>query len=339
MSVLVTGGAGYIGAHVVRSLLAASRQVVVLDDLSTGDDSLVATLPLLRLDLASTGAVEHVARFSREHGVRSVIHLAAKKSVPDSIDRPEFYYRQNIDGLENLLEAATEVGIRSLVFSSSAAVYGNTHRSHVSENDPLEPVNPYGRTKLIGEWLTRDYAATGRLSAVCLRYFNVAGAASPELADRSIANLATLVLDRVSRALDPIVFGSDYDTPDGTCVRDFVHVEDLAAAHVAALDRLESDPGVSSWSALNVGTGHGASVSEMIRLLTAAAGAPQRVEYASRRPGDPASVVGDISRIAAELGWAPRRSLEEMASSTVAGWRHLALTSPTHRSLPDMSAS
>ena len=210
-------------------------------------------------------------------------------------------------------------GTRNLVFSSSAAVYGATQGSGITEDAPTEPINAYGATKLIGEWMVRDAAAATGIAATCLRYFNVAGAGSPELGDLAVLNLVPMVFERIDRGAAPRVFGADYPTPDGTCVRDFVHVLDVAEAHVAAADALVGAP--SGSRVYNVGTGVGSSVLEMIDAIARASGVELTPELEPRRAGDPADVVASASRIHDELGWRATRSLDEIATSAWAAWR------------------
>lgn len=306
---LVTGGAGYIGAHTVRALRARGDAVVVLDDLSTGlaervDDD----VPLVR---ASTLDEDTVAATLADHDLDGVMHFAARKSVPESVARPLWYWRENVEGLRSVLAACDRAGVGRFVYSSSAAVYGATAGGAVGEDDPCEPVNPYGTTKLAGEWLLADvHRATG-LRYVALRYFNVAGARDARLADRGQANLVPIALDAVARGSAPTVFGTDYDTPDGSCVRDFVHVDDLADAHVAATALLDA-PGAET---LNVGVGRGFSVLEVMATVARIADTPVEPVLAARRPGDPASVVADVSRIAERLGWRARHDLDDIVAS------------------------
>ncbi|HLL33190.1 MAG TPA: UDP-glucose 4-epimerase GalE, partial [Streptomyces sp.] len=260
MTWLITGGAGYIGAHVVRAMTEAGERTVVYDDLSTGIAERVP--PGVPLEVGSTLDRERLSRVLAGHGITGVVHLAAKKQVGESVDLPLRYYRENVEGLRVLLEAVTAAGVPSFVFSSSAAVYGMPGVDLVTEETPCAPMSPYGETKLAGEWLVR---ATGRatgLSTASLRYFNVAGAAAPELADTGVLNLVPMVFERLTEGAPPRVFGDDYPTPDGTCVRDYIHVVDLAEAHVAAARALEASPGRDL--TLNVGRGEGVSVREMI---------------------------------------------------------------------------
>ncbi|MGV9574707.1 UDP-glucose 4-epimerase GalE, partial [Streptomyces nigra] len=288
MTWLITGGAGYIGAHVVRAMTRAGERAVVYDDLSTGiADRVPDGVPLV---VGSTLDRERVARALAAHRITGVVHLAAKKQVGESVDRPLLYYRENVEGLRVLLEAVTATShVRSFVLSSSAAVYGMPDVDLVTEETPCAPISPYGETKLAGEWLVR---ATGRatgLSTASLRYFNVAGAAAPELADTGVFNIVPMVFEKLTQGEAPRIFGDDYPTPDGTCVRDYIHVVDLAEAHVAAARALQSSPGHSL--TLNIGRGEGVSVREMIDLINAVTGYDRPPTVTPRRPGDPARVV------------------------------------------------
>lgn len=318
MAVLVTGGAGYIGAHVVRLLVADGHQVVVVDDLSTGTADRVGDVPLVQVDLADPAARPVVTAVLREHQVDEVFHFAARKRVPESVERPTWYAQQNVGGLANLLDAMHDADVGRIVFSSTAAVYGSPHGPRVSETDLTEPINPYGWTKLAGEWLVRDAAAAWGLRGVALRYFNVAGAGWPDLGDLAVANLVTMVLERLSRGEAPVVFGTDYPTPDGTCIRDFVHVMDLAEAHLAALAALDAQ----AWSVLNVGTGTGASVLEVVRGLQRVVGTDDEMSWADRRAGDPAVVVADPAAIDQSLGWRARRTLDDILADAWDAWQH-----------------
>lgn len=318
MTVLVTGGAGYIGAHVVRLLRGGGQDVLVADDLSTGDASRIGDAQLLEIDVADSGAVQRLSTAMERSGVREVIHFAARKRVDESVARPAWYFQQNITGLANVIAAMEKVGADRLVFSSSAAVYGAPTVPRVGEDFPTKPVNPYGETKLVGEWLVRDAAAAGLLQGVALRYFNVAGSGWPELGDPAVLNLVTMVLDRLTRGVAPRVFGTDYPTPDGSCVRDFVHVLDLARAHIAALEHLDrARPG---FAAFNVGTGRGASVLEVVSRLGSVTGIDATPTIEGRRVGDPPSVVASVDRIERELGWHAEADLDEILRSAWLAW-------------------
>ncbi|WP_320781149.1 UDP-glucose 4-epimerase GalE [Streptomyces sp. CRN 30] len=316
MTWLITGGAGYIGAHVVRAMTEAGEEAVVYDDLSTGvADRVPDGVPLVQ---GSTLDGDLLRRTLAGHGVTGVVHLAAKKQVGESVDRPLHYYRENVEGLRVLLEAVTAAGVPSFVFSSSAAVYGTPDTDLVTEETPCVPMSPYGETKLAGEWLVRAAGRATGLSTASLRYFNVAGARSPELADTGVTNLVPMVFEKLTENAAPRVFGDDYDTPDGTCVRDYIHVLDLAEAHVAAARVLRSSPGRDL--TLNIGRGEGVSVREMIDQINAATGHDLPPTVAPRRPGDPACVVASADRAAAELGWKAKYDVQDMITSAWAGW-------------------
>ncbi|MFE9024543.1 UDP-glucose 4-epimerase GalE [Streptomyces sp. NPDC007808] len=319
MTWLITGGAGYIGAHVVRAMTEAGEQAVVYDDLSTGIAERVPDgVPLV---IGSTLDGERVARALAEHRVTGVVHLAAKKQVGESVELPLHYYRENVEGLRVLLEAVTSADVPSFVFSSSAAVYGMPDVDLVTEETPCAPMSPYGETKLAGEWLVR---ATGRatgMSTASLRYFNVAGAATPELADVGVFNLIPMVFERLTENAPPRIFGDDYPTPDGTCIRDYIHVVDLAEAHVAAARALQASPGHAL--TLNIGRGEGVSVREMVDLINAVTGYDRPPTITPRRPGDPARVVASADRIATELGWKAKHDMQDMITSAWEGWVRL----------------
>ncbi|WP_406125807.1 UDP-glucose 4-epimerase GalE [Streptomyces sp. NBC_00989] len=319
MTWLITGGAGYIGAHVVRAMTDAGEQAVVYDDLSTGIAERVPDgVPLV---VGSTLDAELVARTLADQDVTGVVHLAAKKQVGESVDQPLHYYRENIEGLRVLLEAVTTAGVPSFVFSSSAAVYGMPDVELVTEETPCVPMSPYGETKLAGEWLVR---ATGRatgLSTASLRYFNVAGAGAPELADVGVFNIVPMVFERLTENAPPRIFGADYDTPDGTTVRDYIHVVDLAEAHVAAARALQASPGRSL--TLNIGRGEGVSVREMIDLINTITGYDRPPTVHPRRPGDPARVVASADRITTELSWKAKHDVQDMITSAWEGWVRL----------------
>ncbi|WP_112470532.1 UDP-glucose 4-epimerase GalE [Streptomyces triticisoli] len=316
MTWLITGGAGYIGAHVVRAMREAGERAVVYDDLSTG---IAERVPQgVSLVVGSTLDGDRVARALAEHEVTGVVHLAAKKQVGESVDRPLHYYRENVEGLRVLLEAVTAAGVGAFVFSSSAAVYGMPDVDLVTEETPCAPMSPYGETKLAGEWLVR---ATGRatgLATASLRYFNVAGAARPELADVGVFNLVPMVFERLTEKAPPRIFGDDYPTPDGTCVRDYIHVVDLAEAHVTTARALLSSPGLDL--TLNIGRGEGVSVREMIDTINAVTGYDSPPTVTPRRPGDPARVVASADRIATELGWKAKHDVHDMITSAWQGW-------------------
>ncbi|MEV4948603.1 UDP-glucose 4-epimerase GalE [Streptomyces sp. NPDC053755] len=324
MTWLITGGAGYIGSHVIASMTEAGERVVVVDDLSGGDAARVPEgVPLERGTVLDRPFLDRVLR---EHGVHGIVHLAAKKAVGESVERPLFYYQENVTGLQVLLSAAVDAGVRAFVFSSSASVYGTPDVDLVTEETPCLPLSPYGETKLAGEWLVR---ATGRahgMSTACLRYFNVAGAAAPALADTGVFNLVPMVFERLAAGLPPRIFGDDYATPDGTCVRDYIHVADIADAHLAVARRLDerAEAGQGGDLTFNIGSGEGVSVREMIDLIGEITGLDATPEIVDRRPGDPAKVVASAERIATELGWKARHDVRSMIASAWEGRVHPA---------------
>ncbi|QIP86521.1 UDP-glucose 4-epimerase GalE [Streptomyces sp. Tu 2975] len=318
MTWMITGGAGYIGSHVVKALTECGERVVVLDDLSTGDPArLPAGVPLERGSVLDRELVDRVLR---DHAVQGIVHVAAKKQVGESVERPLHYYKENVTGLQTLLEAAAAAGVRRFLFSSSAAVYGMPDVDLVTEQTECAPMSPYGETKLAGEWLVRGAGRAHGMATASLRYFNVAGAASPELGDPGIFNLVPMVFERLDQGRSPLIFGNDYPTPDGTCVRDYIHVEDIASAHVAAARRLVEDP--SAELVLNIGRGEGVSVAEMVDLIREVSGRTDtEAEIAPRRPGDPARVVASAELIRKELGWSARYDVRQMVESAWQGWR------------------
>lgn len=312
MSVIVTGGAGYIGSHVVAQLVERGENVVIVDDLSAGLPSRVPGHKIHQIDLSKESSVEALRELALSHSADSIIHFAAKKSAPESVTKPEYYFRQNVGGLLNVISALHGTGVTKFVFSSSAAVYGDA-RGQVTESSPTVPMNPYGDSKLMGEQILNRESTLGVVKVANLRYFNVAGAGAPHLADNSKANLVPMVFDKIKAGLPPHIFGDDYDTPDGTCIRDYVHVVDLAAAHIAALEYL--DKSSEPHSAFNIGTGRGYSVKEVIGQVSSVTGFAGDVKLLPRREGDPAQIVGDVSRAFAHLSWEPNLGLFEMISS------------------------
>ncbi len=308
---LLTGGAGYIGSHVARDLLASGREVVVLDDLSSGiRERVPGDAELVVASVLDTDAVRRALE-----GVTGVVHLAAKKAVGESVEMPLMYYRENVGGMTSLVQAMDDVGTPCMVYSSSAAVYGEPPWSPISEDSPLAPLSPYGETKVIGEWMVRDVAAARELSWVALRYFNVAGAGSPDLGDPSVNNLIPMVFRALDQGEAPQIFGTDYPTPDGSCIRDYIHVSDLSAAHVAAADLVERElVGV----ALNVGTGVGASVVEVMDAVSSVVGRDVSAQAVGRRAGDPPELVAQVERSQEMLGWSAQRGLTEMVESAYA---------------------
>ncbi|MER5930616.1 UDP-glucose 4-epimerase GalE [Streptomyces sp. NPDC002054] len=321
MTFLITGGAGYIGSHVVRAMLLAGEKVVVFDDLSTGNEDRVPEgVPLVIGTVLDRLALDEVIR---KHKITGVVHLAGKKQVGESVEKPMYYYHENVEGLQVLLGAVAAAGIRNFLFSSSASVYGMPDVDSVTENTPCAPLSPYGETKLAGEWLVRAAGKAHGIATACLRYFNVAGAAAPELADTGVFNLVPMVFERFDQGEGARIFGDDYPTPDGTCIRDYIHVEDLADAHVVAARKLAewAEAGEYKDLTVNIGRGEGVSVREMVDLLNENTGHSHAPVVTPRRPGDPAKVVASADRIAAELGWKARHDVREMITSAWAGWQ------------------
>ena len=318
MTWLITGGAGYIGGHVVQQLIEAGERVAVLDDFSTGDR---ARLPEgVALVEGSTLDRPLLDTAIREHGVTGVLHFAAKKQVGESVEQPLRYYRENVTGLQTVLEAAAEGGVKNFLFSSSAAVYGMPDVDLVTEDTPCAPMSPYGETKLAGEWLVSAVGRAFGMSTVSLRYFNVAGARSPELSDAGVYNLVPMVFERLTAGQAPRIFGDDYPTADGTCVRDFIHVSDIASAHVAAARRMAGSPAGDTSLILNIGRGEGVSVKEMLAVIGRVTGYDATGEVTPRRAGDPARVVASADLIHQELDWSARYGVEEMVASAWDGW-------------------
>jgi UDP-glucose 4-epimerase len=303
-SILVTGGAGYIGSHVVLQLRARGEQVVVLDDLSTGFRQAVLDTPLV---VGKVGDRDLVMETLRSHGVDTVMHFAAHTIVPESVSNPLKYYGNNTCSTRNLLECCVETGVRHFVFSSTAAVYGIPADNEAAETSPTAPINAYGTSKLMSEWMLRDVAASSPLRYVALRYFNVAGSDSGGRIGQATAKATLLIKVACEAAVGKrphvSVYGTDYPTPDGTGVRDYIHVEDLAAAHLDALSYLRKG---GRPQVLNVGYGHGYSVREVLKSVERVAGHPLTVREEPRRAGDPPILVARADRIRSELGWQPR---------------------------------
>ncbi|MFI6105375.1 UDP-glucose 4-epimerase GalE [Streptomyces sp. NPDC051310] len=317
MTWLITGGAGYIGAHVAHAMAEAGERVVVLDEMSSGvPGRLPAAIPVVRGSIADR---ELVDRTLAEHAVTGVVHLAAKKQVGESVERPLHYYRENVHGLTLLLEAVVAAGVKRFLFSSSAAVYGVPDAELIGETAPTAPINPYGETKLAGEWLVRAAGRAHGMATACLRYFNVAGAARPELADTGVFNIIPMFFDRITRGEAPRIFGADYPTPDGTCVRDYIHVADVADAHLAVARRLAGQDGPGDLT-VNIGRGEGVSVRELAALVAEVTGATAEPVVEARRPGDAAKAVASVELITKELGWTASYGVREMVESAWEGW-------------------
>jgi UDP-glucose 4-epimerase len=307
---IVTGGAGYIGAHVTRALQGSGCEAVVIDDLSTGlSDRLDPATSWVLGSVLDRPLVRAVLEQFRPTGV---IHLAAKKSPTESMANPLLYARENVGGLTSLLEAMGDAGVDRIVYSSSCSIYGAPDVDLVDEDHPPDPVSPYGESKLYGERLLQAAAAAYGLDVVILRYFNVVGAATPRLRDTGVYNLVPLVFQALRSGTPAQVFGADFGTPDGTCIRDYVDVEDLAATHVRAARSLATSPGVATY---NVGRGRGSSVLEVLQVISEVAGCAVPYVVTNRRPGDPPRIVASVDRIHRDLGWQAERDLQSMIAS------------------------
>ncbi len=314
MSWLVTGGAGYIGSHVVRALQDVDIPAVVIDNLDTGHRRFVLDdVPFVAGDILDTDLLEQTMR---EHDVHGVIHLAGFKAAGVSVDIPLVAYTQNVTGTVSVLDAMQRADVPSMVFSSSAACYGTTDVDLVTEALVPSPESPYGETKLIGEWLMRNQAVAAGLRHTSLRYFNVLGSGSEDLFDDSQHNLLPLIFNALLDGRTPKIYGNDYPTADGTCVRDYVHVADLAAAHAVAARHLEN--GEPLEPVYNLGSGSGSSVQAIMDTVREVSGIDFEPEIIPRRPGDPARIVADGKLAARDLDWKMRHDLHDMVES---GWR------------------
>ncbi len=316
MSVLVTGGAGYIGSHTIRALRTAGFEVVAFDNLEFGAREAVLDTPLVVGDIADTSLVRAVCR---EHQVTGVIHFAAYKNVGESMQQPAHYFRNNVAGTAALVEAAAAEGARAVVFSSSCSVYGTPAIVPVAEDSPIQPESVYAETKAMSERVLSWMETTHGIRSASLRYFNAAGASSDNVIGEDWAaslNLIPLVMKATLGRRGAVqIFGDDYPTPDGTCIRDYIHVEDLADAHLRSLRHLlDGGPSV----ALNVGTGTGSSVLDVINATERISGRPVPYEIVARREGDPISVFADPTRVRATLDWQPVHGLDEIIESA---WR------------------
>lgn len=313
MKILVTGGAGYIGSHVVRLLQNQGHTVTVIDNLSSGLVERIGDTKLVVLDLAEPGATEKITSVLQSESIEAVIHFAARKQVGESVEKPEWYFQQNIGGMANLLDAMHIADVKRFVFSSSAATYGMPDVAAVTEDTECNPINPYGQTKLIGEWMVSNATRAWGMRGVNLRYFNVAGTGWKDLADTAVMNLVPIVFDKLANGEKPGVFGDDYPTADGSCIRDYVHVLDLAEAHIAALDYTAKEK--REFETFNVGTGKGSSVFEVLHEIQRASGNQFEIEVKPRRAGDPPALCADVSRINRVLGWRAKNGLAEIIES------------------------
>ena len=319
MAVLITGGAGYIGSHMAYAVLERGEDVVVLDNLSTGVRAQVPSAA--RFYEGEVADRDLVGAILRDHGVEEVLHFAAATVVPDSVSDPLHYYANNTSSSRSLLEACQAHGIKRFIFSSTAAVYGETDAPTVDEAAPTEPANPYGRSKLMTEWMLHDLARASDLRYVALRYFNVAGADPDGRTGQSTPRATHLIKRACQVALGRVpalgIFGSDFPTPDGTGVRDYIHVSDLVAAHALALEHLRSGGASTKF---NCGYGRGFSVREVVRSVERISGRPLPVEELPRRPGDPPAVVADPTRIMSELSWKPQYDALDEIVRTAFAW-------------------
>ncbi len=317
-SVLVTGGAGYIGSHTVLQLVARGERVVVLDDLSTGFRQALRDVPLV---VGNVGDRKLVDDLLAEHRVDTIVHFAAHTIVPESVANPLKYFGNNTCATRSLLDCASRAGVKHFVFSSTAAVYGMPAAGLASEDSPTQPINPYGTSKLMSEWMLRDLSAATPLRHVVLRYFNVAGSDPEGRIGQSTAKATLLIKVAAEHAVGKraqlSVFGTDYPTPDGTGVRDYIHVTDLASAHLNALDYLRA--GGSSLTA-NVGYGQGYSVREVLDSVERIAGVKLNVREEPRRPGDPPSLIAKCERVRDLLKWTPRHNHLDTIVRTTLDW-------------------
>lgn len=311
MTWLVTGGAGYIGAHVLRAFRDAGIGTVCLDDLSSGHrDFVPAEIPFVEASILDRAAVQGALE---EHGVTGVVHVAGFKYAGVSVQRPLHTYQQNVTGTVVLLEAMQEVGVDQVVFSSSAATFGTPSTDLVTEDSPTAPESPYGESKLIGEWLLRDQERAAGLRHTSLRYFNVVGSGTDEVYDSSPHNLFPLVIEALLEQRTPRINGDDYPTPDGTCVRDYIHVADLASSHVAAAQALEAGRALAP--VYNLGSGDGLSVRQIMDAMARGTGVDFTPEIHPRRPGDPARIVASGELAARDVDWQMRHTIDEMVVS------------------------
>ena len=307
--ILVVGGAGYIGAHVAYILQENGYGVRIYDDFSNG---LKSRIEGKFSDVVIGDVLDRQALINACEGIDAVIHLAAKKAVGESVDNPLKYYENNVGGTLNLLAAMSLKGVKRIVFSSTAAVYAPSEKLSITEDDLTEPLSPYGQTKILSEKLISAVAKAEDLSSISLRYFNVVGALRAEFADNSRDNLVPKVFAALKAGKHPEIYGSDYPTKDGSCIRDYIHISDLASAHLVALEKVFS---TKVDEVYNVGSGTGYSVTEMINQIAESIGKAITPTLSPRRPGDTAQLIASIAKIERDLGWKPERSLKEMIDS------------------------
>ena len=317
--ILVTGGAGYIGSHVVKQLTAQGEDVIILDNLSTGFREAITSGELIVGDMGDTALVN---RIMTDNKIETVMHFAAHTIVPESVSDPLKYYGNNTCNSRKLLACCQEHKIKHFVFSSTAAVYGEPDEQPVTENTPLAPINPYGTSKLMTEWMLRDLAHATDMNYIALRYFNVAGSDPQGKIGQRTPNATLLVKVAVEVAIgkrpEMYIFGTDYPTPDGTGIRDYIHVEDLASAHLSALEYLRANPSESQ--ILNCGYGHGYSVREVLDAVQKVNGKPIKIVEQQRRAGDPPELISDVSKIKSLLDWQPKYDDLETIVRTSLEW-------------------
>jgi len=317
-SILITGGAGYIGSHVIKLLGQRKENIIVLDDLSSGFETSVLYGEFIKGSTGDQALVDNIIKYNK---VESVLHFAAHTIVPESVENPLKYYKNNTCCTRNLLECCTAAGIKQFIFSSTAAVYGELKTGFASEDTPTAPINPYGSSKLMSEQMIRDLSQSSSLRHVILRYFNVAGSDPDGLIGQSTRNATLLIKVAAEVALGKRaqlkVFGTDYTTPDGTGVRDYIHVTDLASAHVDALDYLRNN---GQSTTLNCGYGHGFSVNDVINAVNKVHGTAINVQTMHRRAGDPAQLVSVADKIQQTLGWRPQYDDLEFIVTTSLAW-------------------
>jgi UDP-glucose 4-epimerase len=311
--VLVIGGAGYIGAHVAHDLIASGYQVRILDDFSNGLERRVVGIS----DIQRADVLDRKAVFAAMRDVDSVIHLAAKKAVGESVENPLKYYDNNVGGILNVLAAMSAEGVKRIVFSSTAAVYAPNDKDSISEDDPTDPLSPYGATKLLSEEIIATVGKAEHFSSISLRYFNVVGAGANHLGDNSRDNLVPKVFQALDEGQSPEIYGNDYPTPDGTCIRDYIHVSDLSKSHLAALRAIEKS---EMHEVYNVGSGSGYSVQEVIGQIEETIGRSTHARVVSRRAGDTPKLIAGVEKIGRDLGWKPEKTLQEMIDSAWQAW-------------------